>query len=157
MAKKMKDKMFGRRLFMLRNRLELTQDEAAKKIGVSYSAIQSNEAGQRPNSNNLHKYVSFYECSMSWLLTGEGQPYPDGSDTPIYNKVEDGAGKVSPPDAEYELHGGWKPRAQSEEWNLVGKALEVLTSETIYKTALAANINAFYHALETKKSLNEKL
>ena len=54
--------------------------------------------------------------------------------------------QVRQPGQEYDPHGGWKPRAMSEEWQLAGMAVEVLTSGTIYAEALKQNIKAFYEA-----------
>lgn len=66
----MKDKEFGSRLKRLRKDAGLKQTKAAPMIGVAYSTLQNNEAGQKPNQNNLQKYIIFYGCCKDWLLTG---------------------------------------------------------------------------------------
>ncbi len=94
----MKDKSFGARLKHLRNRLKLKQRDAAKYIGVSYSALQGHEGGGWPNQNNLQKYLDFYRCDKDWLLTGKGELYINdkGGDIPT------GPGQVSGPAVQYD-------------------------------------------------------
>lgn len=70
------DKEFGDRLKFLRVTKSLTQEAAAKLIGVGYRSLQGHEGGKWPNSNALKKYLEFHKCSKSWLLKGSGQPYP---------------------------------------------------------------------------------
>jgi helix-turn-helix protein len=53
----------------------LKQTDAARMIGISYSTLQNNEAGQYPNQNNLQKSINFYKCSKDWLLTGQEPVY----------------------------------------------------------------------------------
>lgn len=65
----------------------------------------------------------------------------------------------------HELYAGWKLSQEllrSEDRILLEKALETITSETIYSSALISNINAFYQAMKeamekkpTQKPTNE--
>jgi phage repressor protein C with HTH and peptisase S24 domain len=71
-----KDKEFGDRLKFLRVTKSLTQEAAAKLIGVGYRSLQSHEGGKLPNLNTLKKYLEFHKCSKHWLVKGAGQPYP---------------------------------------------------------------------------------
>ena len=73
---KIKNKSFGNRLQHLRKRLDSTQIDAARDIGLSYKALQDHEGGRIPNRNNIQKYIDFYRCNKVWLLTGEGEPFP---------------------------------------------------------------------------------
>lgn len=70
-----KDKNFGLRLKRLRKIKDLNQTELAEKIGLGVSTIRDHESGNYPNKNTLRKYIDFYQCSRSWLLTGYGEPY----------------------------------------------------------------------------------
>lgn len=81
----MKDIEFGNRLERLRKRLKLTQEAACKKIGVTYGSLQRHEGGHNPNPNNLKKYLDFYECDRTWLITGLGHPF-SGQDEPYIIK-----------------------------------------------------------------------
>lgn len=63
--------------------------------------------------------------------------------------------KISDPLNKYDLHGGWKPRLMGKGWELMGKTAEILSSNTSYRIALASNINAFYHAIQTEQDLRD--
>ena len=39
---------------------------------------------------------------------------------------------------------------------MAGKAIDILTSETVYATALAADINAFYKSIQTDQKMREQ-
>ena len=52
----------------------LTQKEFARKIGVSYGAIQNWEVyNQVPNGTALTKIRDVFKIDINWLLTGEGE------------------------------------------------------------------------------------
>ena len=72
-----KDREFGSRVKHLREGYKLSQKEAAEKIGVSYSAYQRYESGGMPSKRNLDRLISFYGCSESWLILGDGNIYPE--------------------------------------------------------------------------------
>lgn len=71
----MKDMILAKNLRFLREHRNLTQEDAAEKIGVKLRALQYQEAGNPPNRNNLQKYLDFYGCDKGWLLTGKGKPF----------------------------------------------------------------------------------
>ena len=72
-----KDLELGKRIAWLRKNRHMEQAEAAKKIGIGYHTYQPYEYGNHPSRKNLELILNFYGCSRSWLLTGEGSPYPD--------------------------------------------------------------------------------
>lgn len=74
-----KNKEFGKRLTFLRDKTGLTQKEASKKIGVGYSTYQRYESGGMPSQRNIDKIISFFRCTYTWLVLGEGQIYTDAS------------------------------------------------------------------------------
>ena len=61
--------------------------------------------------------------------------------------------RVSMPEKKYDPHGGWRPRLVGEDYEYAGKVLKILESKTVYSSALKANIDAFYHALMSERSL----
>ena len=155
------DKEFGNRLKLLRDKIGVTQFIVAQKLkGISLRAFQSHELGHWPNRNNLQKYINFYRCDEVWLKTGHGVPYNDNNKppepTPIY-KVEDLAGRLAAPEKQFELHGGWKPRPEmlDDDHRMLGFAFQILTSKSIYRNALIANITAFYNALLADQELKK--
>ena len=155
MKNKEKDVAFGNRLAFLRNKTGMKQTDVAKAVGVGYKSLQNHEAGQWPARKNLLKYIDFYGCDEAWLITGNGGPFP--SKPPLYNKV----GVIEPrhvaqPGPEYQKHGGWKPQTDAKDWEMVGKALTILSSGTIFSQALAANIHAFFHALDLDQTVKDQ-
>lgn len=72
------DVSLGKRIQRLRNDRSLSQKALAdSEIGISLPTIQRYESGELPGAKGLDKIVNYYKCSKSWLLTGEGVPYPD--------------------------------------------------------------------------------
>ncbi len=61
---------------------------------------------------------------------------------------------VRTPEEEYDPHGGWQPRKIKISLE-VKKTIDILESDTIYTTALVANINAFHRAIQTEKDLGD--
>lgn len=52
--------------------------DAASAIGIKFGTYQRYEYGGYPSRKNIDKIVSFYGCSKTWLLTGEGSVSPPG-------------------------------------------------------------------------------
>lgn len=72
-----KDLKLGERIAWLRKNRNLEQNKAAQAIGIKFHTYQPYEYGKHPSRKNLELILNFYGCSRSWLLTGEGSPYPD--------------------------------------------------------------------------------
>ena len=134
---------FGQRLKHLRKQKGLDQMEAAVKIGIGYRSLQNHEGGRWPNKNNLQKYLDFYKCNKTWLLTGQGEPYP-----------EEEKGDVAP-SAVSEQQATYNDQP-AELMVLAGKAMKILQSDTAYRAVLTHNINAFHHALQTEEQIQEQ-
>lgn len=156
---------FAERLTKRRKNLRFEQQELADKSGVKLRTIQNYEAGGSPTAKFIILLANALRCSTGWLLMGEGpEPGPPGQKTehdkptPIY-KVEDRPDRVAAPEEQYDLHGGWKPRPemQDQDHNMLGKAFEIIRSNTIYRAALMANINAFHAALAGEQKLDKAL
>lgn len=61
--------ILGNRIKKERENLELTREELAQKIGVSYSAIAMYEQGNRePNNELLLKMCEIFNCSVDYLM-----------------------------------------------------------------------------------------
>jgi len=72
-----KDIELGKRIVWLRTNRGLEQKAAAEGMGILYTTYQKYEYGNFPSRINIGKILNYYACSKSWLLTGEGVPYPD--------------------------------------------------------------------------------
>lgn len=78
-----KDIELGKRIAWLRTNDGLEQKAAAEAIGLLYTTYQKYEYGNCPSRKNLEKLLKKYACAKSWLLTGEGVPYPSGGPEPF--------------------------------------------------------------------------
>ncbi|WP_432407675.1 helix-turn-helix domain-containing protein [Wukongibacter sp. M2B1] len=60
---------FGKRLKTLREKLNLTRDELADKINISYSAVSKYETNSRfPDQEMLKKIADYFNVSIDYLL-----------------------------------------------------------------------------------------
>ncbi|MBP3040559.1 helix-turn-helix transcriptional regulator [Bacillaceae bacterium Marseille-Q3522] len=63
---------FGERLKTLRNSKKLKQEELAKKMNISKSAIGMYERNERePSFEIIEKFAEFFNVSLDFLLTGK--------------------------------------------------------------------------------------
>lgn len=126
---------FGERLKARRDFLGLTQDFLAQKTGISRAAIQSYEAGKIPKGDYLLVLSELLECSVDWLLKGT-------------------LPQTTAPDCAQPAPQAQQPPAEDFKMtDMVTKTIEVLESDTIYRTALASNINAFHQAVNSERTL----
>lgn len=131
---------FGNRLKSVRKALNLTQGKFAEPLGIKKSAISNAENGIMNLSGSVLKLIELhYSINGEWLETGEGQKFVEKKS------------QVSQKETDYDLHGGWKPALKSEDWGVLGKAHEVISSNTVYSATLISNINAFHDALMAEK------
>lgn len=72
-----KDFKLGKRIAWLRTNRGLEQKPAAEALGILYTTYQKYEYGNFPSRKNIDRILNYYKCAKSWLLTGEGVPYPD--------------------------------------------------------------------------------
>ena len=62
---------FHNRLYDLRKRSGLSQEELANLVGVTRQAVQKWEAGtSRPDTDNLTALVRYFNVTLDWLITG---------------------------------------------------------------------------------------
>ncbi len=147
--KKDRDKYLGDRISWLRADRGLKQTEAAHDIGVAIGTYQLFEYGNHPSRKNIERILDFYQCSRSWLLTGEGVPYPDRPqekpDAPVpiipQPTARSGAPAAIPQPFQIDL---------GEDVRL---AIEVLSSNTHYASSLHMNIHSFAAAVTDNKRL----
>lgn len=127
------------RLKKVRIQLNLTQQELADELGVSRSSIANYESGIDPISRKFaRKLEKKYGISARWLLSGEEK---DGA--------IDSTQEVA---VVYSDQGGVDEIRISD---MLQKTAEVLESKTIFRSALASNINAFYQAVKTEEPMRQ--
>lgn len=131
---------FGERLKAKRDSLGLTQDYIAQKTGISRAAIQAYESGKIPKGDYLLILSDLLGCSTDWLLKGSENNTDSSSSAP------QAAPQPQPPPAP-------PPEDDFKMTEMVTMTVEVLESETIYRTALASNIRAFHQAVRSERTL----
>jgi hypothetical protein len=124
----------------------------ATMAGIPIGTFQNYMTGKLPKPEYLLQISEKFDVNIDWLLTGKGSPY-------IYKVTSEnegeGGGRIAAPESEYDPHGGWKPRPEMLDDNhmLLGKAFEIIRSQSIYREALVANINAFFGAMTAERKL----
>lgn len=79
---------FSKRIKWLRKKKEYKQTEVAHMLGISYGTYQRYEYGYLPKRSNYEKISSFYGCSLSWLMTGDGEPFPSNGPPGIEERYQ---------------------------------------------------------------------
>lgn len=68
---------FETRLYELRKKAGLSQEELANLVGVSRQAVQKWEAGtSRPDVDNLTALAGYFNVTLDWLITGREAEKP---------------------------------------------------------------------------------
>ena len=66
----------GERIFAIRRKLKLSQQEVADKVGVSRPSLSQMETGTIAVSlHAIMKFVSLFNTTYEWLLTGKGDMF----------------------------------------------------------------------------------
>ena len=68
--------MLGKRLQIARKKLQLSQENMASQIGISYRAYTSYERGDRnPSIEFLEKLVTKFNINLNWLIAEQGEMF----------------------------------------------------------------------------------
>jgi len=123
--------------------LDLSQAKIAKRLGITEAYVSKllNPKEKINISKTLSKLICHeFNLNQEWFYGENDEPMQVAEHKPEYNQ-----------------HGNWQPVREllsSEEWKLIGKAHEIITSDTAYSAALVSNINAFYQAIQETKKTN---
>ncbi len=71
-------KTLGERLKLCRKQKKVTQEVAAKAIGMSQTNLSELESDLYPSSSFVPMMAEFYGVSSLWLATGKGRKEPGG-------------------------------------------------------------------------------
>ena len=79
----------GKRLKQVRQRLDFSQDEMGKVLGMSKQFL-SNIENDRKNLNNekLLNLLNTYNVNINWLLNGKGEMFISDKDDDFDKKIE---------------------------------------------------------------------
>jgi len=81
----LENKARGQRIAQMRKRRRLTQQAMAEKLGVSYRAYQTWEAGKMPEWPNVEKLATFFRVKPEYII-GDTTPGPD--EAPQLDRLE---------------------------------------------------------------------
>lgn len=119
----------GNRLRKARNRVGLTQDEVANKLGVTRSVIARYESGTNdPPTENIIKMAEMYGVSADWLLCLTNDPRPVEEITETHRRIEEALS--DDPNAE-ELLSFWRELKEREDLFLLFKQVRPLSNDSI--------------------------
>lgn len=117
----------------------MTQAEFAGRAGINVNTLRNYERGDSlPNLEVAASICRYFGVSTDWLILGEGPMHRSESAAEVAQSAP-----VPAPQPEED----WKMS------DMLTKTAEVLESDTIYRTALASNINAFHQAVRSERLL----
>jgi transcriptional regulator with XRE-family HTH domain len=136
------EKNFGKRVRQIRKERRLTQKEFAEPIEISHKYVSDIEKGKIVPSRAVIKLMELtYGLNHDWLLEGDGKKYLD----PDFSEKK----SVEPALAPNQM------TLDAESWDLLRQVYEIISSDTVFKTALIGNIRAFHKALETENRFDD--
>jgi len=91
----------GNRLKEIRGYWQLSQKEMDVKIGISTSAYQYYERGERDVPSGVLIKITTYGVNSRWLLTGEGEPYLADDDANSENMPDSTGAPQAPIDMDF--------------------------------------------------------
>lgn len=148
-----KDIELGKRIAELRMRRGFSQKEAAERVGIKYPTYQKYEYGNHPSRKKLDQLHAFYMCNKTWLITGEGEPYPAAAGNYPEPEPVKPLVLLNEPVSGYGPPAGDRPDIKiSEDMALAAKVLE---SGTPYATALHLNIRAFARSIQAEERITQ--
>lgn len=131
---------FFLRLKKHREKLGISQKDLAQSTRVSATTVQSWERDVYPKGDALILLASSLSCSVDWLLMGDDS---DGQVGYGFNRVTKQK-NAEPAEKTENIYNADNFKIT----DMITKTMEILESETIFRTALASNINAFHQALK---------
>lgn len=152
--------MISKRLQDVMQEKGWSQSELAKKINTN--RVQVNRwlhAKAIPTKNSIRRIATATGCRLNWLLTGEGEMFPDtehldyigylqeiGDETKLWEAIEE-----AKEEAEWLEEEARKKAQQQTISQLLAKTAVVLESDTMHHGALAGVINALYRAVRLEE------
>ena len=133
---------FGERIYNLRKKSGLSQEEFADKLGVSRQAVSKWETGQSvPDSEKAAAIGSFFGVSLDWLINGTEVSAPAAVAPPAVSATPAEAAVVAPLAPPSKKMAGWL------------KAVIIAGIITLASIGVAA-LSAFIFMLVTMKAAN---
>lgn len=90
-------KSFSERLQHVAHIREIDQVDIADTLGKNKSAVSKWWNGKiTPGTKNMRSLSDLFKCDYSWLLTGQGEPFPDRYTPPAGDAINFNLGKKAP-------------------------------------------------------------
>jgi transcriptional regulator with XRE-family HTH domain len=149
----------GERILKIRKDSGLSQEYFAEKLGAHGRSVQRWEAKDAYPGGEILKEMCFkFHANISWLLTGEGEPYlmkRDSTEPTAYENEEvPEHNHVNAPESEYVN----RPRKDARSFKIseaLAMAARVLESRTSFAAALYLNIEHFDRAIQAESRITE--
>jgi transcriptional regulator with XRE-family HTH domain len=142
------------RLKWLRKRFGLSsKSAAAEALNIKYGTYQRYEYGGQPSRKNYKIIADYYKCSLPWLITGEGEPFPGEA----ASRHDVDGPDPAPPHRE-EAPASAEARRAPIEFRIsdaLAMTARVLESRTSYATALYLNIVHFDRAVSSESIVSK--
>jgi len=141
------------RLKWLRKRVGLSsKSAAAEALNIKYGTYQRYEYGGQPSRKNYKIIADYYQCSLPWLMTDQGEPFPRTAAGPAQPdpQTAPSRGDEAPATAE--------ARSAPIEFRIsdaLAMTARVLESRTSYATALYLNIVHFDRAVSSESIVSK--
>jgi DNA-binding XRE family transcriptional regulator len=120
----------------------MTQADFANRAGINVNTLRNYERGDSiPNLEVAASICRHFKIKTDWLILGEGPMRPGDSTPDAPPAVSTSATPPAPVEDEFKMT------------EMVTMTVEILESDTIYRTALASNIRAFHQAVRSERTL----
>ncbi len=141
----------GRRIAKKRRELQLTQNELAKRVGVSFQAVSSWEREEyAPDIDRLEKIAGALHTSVTFLVEGQAEKKRDVIKE--YPKQEQAVWDDEPEDGQKEEIDSWRPKERMfSEKNMYTFVRSAAVARNLNQTMKALPLMKQYHAGQTRK------
>ena len=158
---------FADRIRILIDAKKLSQRGFAEAIGANEARVSQWISGQtkNPRRTTLQKIAITFGCDLEWLATGLGIPFPTHGDSTSGQTRPTHCVTTRPEEVASTSHSSKTVNLTQEQEEftvreMVNMTMEVLESDTDYKSALASCVRAFHKATRQEgemKSVQEDI
>ena len=142
------------RLQCLIDSLGVTQKKLGEKAKVDSGTIsrwKSKTQKTPPSTESILKIATAWDCSFEWLLTGKGEMF--AYKPPPGDQIDFNFGSKKPPE-ETESRVDLSHEKESFSMKeMVSMTMDILESDTVYRSALASNIRAFHKSVTMEEEV----
>lgn len=150
---------YSERLQLVAKRKKIFQADIALELRKSRSTVSkwwNGEIIPAPKNNSL--IAEYLECNPDWLATGEWEPFPSWENLStntirINSDRSSTSEKAEPQSKPVETTNVTLEQEELTVREIVNMTMEILESDTVYKSALASSIRAFHKAAKQEREM----